>query len=239
MRFTDYFDKIRIISLPSRLDRRRQIAREFERHGMPVDGGKVEFFDAIRPEHEGGFGSIGLHGCFLSHLEILRQSRAAGLSRVVHVEDDLQLPRRFVAYQEPMVAALSEQPWDIAYFGHVMKLDAGRPYWVPHPAAERVELTHFFAVNGSVFDRLIAFLEASMTRPVGHPEGGPASPDGAISMFRHFNPDVVTLVANPSLGWQRSSRTDAHELRWFDRAPVIKDVVGVLRQCRAWTTSYR
>jgi glycosyl transferase, family 25 len=34
------------------------------------------------------------------------------------------------------------------------------------------------------------------------------------------------------LGEQRSSRTDVHSLRWFDRLVLVKDVVASLRRVR-------
>jgi hypothetical protein len=238
MKLIEYFDMIRIISLPSRPDRRREVVGELARHGMSLEPGKVEFFDAIRPATDGGFASVGLHGCFLSHLQVLRESRAAGLSRVLILEDDFQLSRKFGEYQGAIVDQLRGRRWDLVYLGHrIATGPAPAPGLIPF--GEHVELTHCYGVDGAIFDRFIAFLEQLLTRPPGHPDGGPMSPDGAITTFRARNPDVVTLIAAPSLCWQRSSRTDNHPLRWIDRAPVVRDLVGLARRVKVLIGSFR
>ncbi len=240
MNVLDYFGRVSVISLLSRTDRRRDMARELERHGMPIRPGKVEFFDAFRPEEAAGFPSIGLHGCYLSHLGVLRQARDAGAARVLVFEDDAQISRQFDKYQEQLVAQLRREDWGIVYFGHPLDTGASAtdvPRLIPHVGA--FDLAHFYGVNGQALDRLVRFLEGCLTRPPGHPEGGPMSPDGALSVFRERNPDLPTLIASPNLGWQRSSRTDNHALRWFDRAPIVRDAVAVARRARAIAGSFR
>jgi glycosyl transferase, family 25 len=61
-----------------------------------------------------------------------------------------------------------------------------------------------------------------MQRPYGHPAGGPQHYDGALTMFRVENKDLVRLIAVPNCWRQRSSRSDIHG-RWFDRGPEIAD----------------
>ena len=240
MKIRDYFDWIPIISLASRLDRRRDVASELKRHELPLEPGKVEFFDGIRPENDGGFPSIGLHGCFLSHLEILRKARSAGFARILILEDDFQLSRKFDRSQESIVKQLQDQRWDIVYFGHLIPTGASpSPTFVPVDRELDILLTHAYAVNGAIFERLVSFLETLLTRPPGDPEGGPMSPDGALSTFRKRNPDVVTLIASPNLCWQRSSRTDNHALRWIDVVPVVRNVVGLGRRLKILIGSYR
>jgi hypothetical protein len=240
MKLIDYFSRVRIISLLSRSDRRAAITRELIKHGMTLELGKVDFFDAIRPNTAAGFPSIGLHGCFLSHLQILKEARAQALDRVLVLEDDLQLWKRFQAYVGPLLDQLCSQHWGIVYFGHSVKLNyLPSATLVSVPSTQRIMLTHFLGINGSLFDRLIDFFEGLRQRPPGHPEGGPMSIDGGFSTFRLQNPDVVTLLANPSLGWQRSSRTDAHPNKWFDRAPVIRDAVAWMRRGKSLLNSYR
>src|SRR4051812_42274226 len=175
MKVRDYFDRIRIISLPSRPDRRREVVGELRRHGMALEPGRVEFFDAIRPADDGGFASVGLHGCFLSHLEVLRESRAAGLARVLILEDDFQLSRRFDEHQEAIVDQLRGREWGLVYLGHPVDTGpATAPGLVPYVGD--VALTHCYGVDGAAFDRLIAFFEQLLSRPPGHPDGGPMSP---------------------------------------------------------------
>ena len=61
------------------------------------------------------------------------------------------------------------------------------------------------------------------------------SPDGAVTWFRRDNPDVLTVVATPSLAYQRSNRSDLAP-NWFDRMPVLRDAVGT---ARAWRRRLR
>ena len=54
--------------------------------------------------------------------------------------------------------------------------------------------------------------------------------DGAYSMFRARRPDVVTLISSPSLGGQRSSRSDITANRWYDRQPLLRGLAGLARK---------
>ena len=83
-------------------------------------------------------------------------------------------------------------------------------------------------------DRLLRFLEELQQRPPGHPDGGPMHLDGAYSTFRAQNPDVVTLIASPNLGWQRSSRSDIYPNAWFDRVPGFRQLAGAARTSKTW-----
>lgn len=81
----DHYDIIRIINLPSREDRRLEMIGELRRHGIEVDGERVAFSEAISPKEADGFYSIGAHGCYQSHLNILE---ASGDESVLIIEDD-------------------------------------------------------------------------------------------------------------------------------------------------------
>ena len=59
-----------VINLPYRTDRRSEMQRELSRIGW-----NAQFFPAIRPASAGSFSSIGAHGCFLSHLAVLKAAR--------------------------------------------------------------------------------------------------------------------------------------------------------------------
>jgi hypothetical protein len=52
-------------------------------------------------------------------------------------------------------------------------------------------------------------------------------------MFRQRHPEVLTLLAQPSLGSQRPSRSDITHNRWYDRWPVVRGAVAVARQLKA------
>lgn len=59
--------------------------------------------------------------------------------------------------------------------------------------------------------------------------------DGALNHFTSQDPDIVTLATLPALGVQRPSRTDVHDLAWFDRVPALRTVVAALRKIKRMT----
>ncbi len=232
-KITDYFEGVYAVNLPERKDRYQLIVKELESAGMPLTPHKVEIFPAIRPDEAGGFSSIGARGCFSSHLAILKQAKQQGLSNILIVEDDLKISEKFRIDEAVIVEQLCQQDWDFAYFGHVEEVGEKSPVALV-PFSEGVMTTHFYAVNAKIFDRLLEFLEALQQRPPGHPDGGPMHLDGAYSTFRARNPDVVTLIASPSLGWQKSSRSDIYPNSWFDFVPGIRQLASAARTGKTW-----
>jgi len=229
MRLSDVFDRTYVLNLPDRADRRREMGEVLARAGMAWEDGRVELFGATRPADAGPFPSLGARGAFLSHLGMLRKARDLKLSRVLLLEDDLEFSPKLGPALDALAERLGRDDWGMVYLGH----DLPSPPPPDSPCALTpydgpIVLAHFYGV----LDRLIAFLELVMSRPPGHPDGGPMHVDGAFSTFRGQNPDVLTLVASPSLGWQRSSRSDIASNRWYDRAPVSRELVGLARRLR-------
>lgn len=206
---TDLFALTRVLNLPARTDRLREISAQLDVLGMPFVAGEVELLPAICPAEAAGFSNSAVHGCFLSHLEILRDARARGVANLLVIEDDLQVLPQDVETLYSMAEQLMERPWDIAYFGHSIPAPPTQaPGWVSFRGELRT--SHFYAVHRPVFSPLIAYLEDCLKRPPGHPVGGPMEYDGALNMFRLWYPETVTLIAQPSLGGQRSSPSDIH-----------------------------
>ena len=238
-KITDYFQRVYAVNLPERKDRRQLIVKELEEAGMPLTPHRVEIFSAIRPDEAGGFPSIGARGCFYSHVAILKQAKHQGLSNILIVEDDLEISAKFRTDQAVIVEQLRQQDWDFVYFGHVEKVEQKSPLALV-PFSKGMMTTHFYAVNGRIFDRLVRFMEELQQRPPGHPDGGPMQIDGAYSTFRAQNPDVITLIASPNLGWQRSSRSDISP-KWWDTVPGLRQLVGAARiskiRLKRWLSS--
>lgn len=212
--FLTTFDRIAIINLPERRDRRRAVTRELHSLGLSVDGVRVRFVPAIRPDGPGDFPSTGARGCFLSHLKVLRQAQADGVQRLLVLEDDVMFTPalRQAAHLGP---ALEQGGWHLAYPGHVQAALPGPLRW--ERSSEALVCAHCYAVNGSALPVLVAYLEACLARPAGHPEGGPMHVDGALTWLRRQRPDLVTLLASRSLAGQRSSRSDIIGPSWLDR----------------------
>jgi hypothetical protein len=229
MSLADLFDCTYVVNLPDRHDRRKAITRELQTAGMPLEAGRVELFPAIRCEQADGFPNAGARGCFQSHLQILERSQHRKLESVLVLEDDLAMSPLIRQYQKEL-AALLKQPWDIVYLGHLVEV-AKEPPLRLNRFDGPLMTSHFYGVKGIARDKLIDYLKNAANRPAGHPEGGRMHLDAALTMFRQANPDLITLIASPNLGWQRPSRSDIHST-WMQKTPVFREVYDIARQLR-------
>ena len=87
------YDRIRVISLPNRKDRRRAMSRELR--GIPF-----AFFDAYRVNLPGLFSSPGALGGVLSHVQALAEAAADGESILI-LEDDCTLGPEVWTFDPP------------------------------------------------------------------------------------------------------------------------------------------
>ena len=226
-----FFGITRVINLPERRDRYRQIKRQLNFLGMPFTHGKVELFPAIRVADPAGFPSPGVRGCFLSHLAVLKDARARGLTSVLVLEDDLEVFPEDITLLATLLECSTHVQWDFLYLGHVLALPPAPAQLVAFTGP--IQTCHFYAVHSGIFDRVIGYLESCLTRHPGDPIGGPMNIDGALTMFRAANPDVVTLVAQPSAGSQRSSRSDI-SVRPLEQVPGLRQAMGFARAVRSF-----
>jgi glycosyl transferase family 25 len=217
------FDRTIVLSLASRPDRRADMSSELARIGWPEH--QITWYPAIDPREAAGFRNAGYRGCFLSHLAALNLARNAGYQTVLILEDDCDFSPSFPA----VAAALAGGAWGIAYLGHVEQVDIGPSPLVEWLPSLSVKLTHCYAVQGFVLPSLCAYLEAMILRPAGSVNGGPMSPDGALSWFRRAHPDICTLLASPSVAGQRSSRSDLRPRLW-DRVPGVRHAAAAFRR---------
>ncbi len=230
MRVMDYFDKVYIINLVDRADRRAEVLEEFARAKIELKEGHIEFFPATRPTDKGDFPTIGAKGCFLSHLECWKKAKSEGAKTVLVIEDDLAIAPRYTEDEHRLVEQLSSQAWDVVYFGHALDTPSNTPsQMVPFDGG--IMLAHFYGLNEAYRDKLIQFFELAASRPGGHPEGGPMYPDAAINFYRFKYPGSITLVTQPNLGTQRSSRSDVTP-KWHDRVPGLKSLAGIARKVK-------
>jgi len=230
----NFFDKSYIINLPERTDRRQKMEQELKLLGS-VEPSRVVFFPAVKPADPGDFPSIGARGCFLSHLEVLKEAKRQNLDNVLILEDDLLFTRFLIKQQDEVVRELQSLNWDMAYPGHALGLSPSSQ-GIFHEYSEPLPLSHFMAINKTAIAQLVDFLEAVLMRPAGHPDGGPMHVDGAYSTFRLQHPQIVTLIAHPSLGLQRSSPSSIAGYKWFETLPVFTQVLDVARNVKDWRT---
>lgn len=231
--FFAFFDKTYIINLPERLDRRQEMEQELKRFGLSESSNQIKFFPAIKPHDQGEFPSIGARGCFLSHLAVLKEARSQHLNNLLIMEDDLSFRNLLIEHQEEVTRELNQLNWDFAYLGHYLDV-APQEKIIFQEYSEEIQMSHFIAINGRIIPQLVDFLEELLKRPAGHPDGGPMHVDGAYSTFRAQNPSVITLIANPSLGFQRSSPSNVSGFKWFDKLPVFTQLATAVRQSKNW-----
>lgn len=218
------FDRLYVLNLPDRADRRREMAGELARIGTGFGDPRVRLFPAVRPADSGGFPSTGARGCFLSHLAMLRDARDSGANHMLILEDDCDFAAGFDRLLPAALDQLDLLGFDIFYGGHdpierPEDIRAASPLTLADSATP-VRTTHFIGFGRAAIAALIPYLEAMLLRPPGSPEGGPMHVDGAYNWFRAARPDMVAWLASPQLGHQRPSRTDIAPPGPLDRLPA-------------------
>jgi glycosyl transferase, family 25 len=226
-----------VLNLSDRTDRLRHTERELRLIGMPIDGERVRRFEAIRSAEAEPFERSGSKGCYLSILEILSGAAEEGLDNVLILQDDATFLQDFNIFEDAIVSQLQTQPWDLAQFGYLPSEESSRDHFsaLPHSAFGtlqpfRGELiqAHCFAVNGPAIPAYVQFLQALLTRPRGHPDGGPMPIDGTFNVYSR-QPNITRLVAVPSMVAQFSSRSDVTP-SWFDRSRLLRPLASLARR---------
>lgn len=231
----DYFERIFIINLPARTDRRSEMAAQLKAIGLSLEKENIELFPAVRPDAPEGFPSIGAKGCFMSHLGVLRSAQRLGLQRVAIFEDDLDFAVDFNARISSLIEQLQSVKWSMFYGGyHVEQGFCGPSHGglVESQPYELIVTCHFMVFQGEAISAAVQYLENILERPAGDSKGGPMHVDGAYNWFRRANPQFKTVLAAPALGFQRASRTDIHDLRWYDATPFVRDGVAYVRRIK-------
>jgi len=224
------FDRVRIINLRRRSDRRAETLRELGALGECVDGHRLGFFDAVEPNDAGGFPSPGVRGCYLSHLAVLEAAAGDDVAMLLVMEDDVAFVRDADLLLVEATRQLEQTDWDIAYFGHALNRVSGTPHWLPVTGPMRY--AHCYAVQRRALRRLVEFLQQVLAREPGHPDGGPMHVDGAFSTFVARHTDIRAVYFSRSLVYQRPSRTDLHRPSLIDRHPLLRQLAVPLRRLK-------
>lgn len=233
---TDTFDKIYIINLAHRQDRRDEMQAELAKIGLSLQDPHIMLFTAVKPDSAGEWPSIGAKGCFMSHLGVLQHAKQSGYSNILILEDDLNFVAKFNEKLTALMQKITEKgvDWQFFYGGYElepMPLASADGYQITSPGLG-IRTTHFVGFSARIIPQLIDYLTAMMARPAGDPQGGPMHVDGAYGWFRKTHPQYTTVIATPELGYQRSSQTDIYALGWKDRLPIIKDAVRMARKVK-------
>ena len=219
MNIFEYFDLTQIVNLPSRKDRRQETELEFKKYGFPINVKKSSFFKAISPTTPEGFSNCGVRGCFLSHMRIIENAVTSKLNNILILEDDIYFSKNILKYDSIAIKELDNIDWDFAYFGHKLPTSTNENIW--KEIDEPVFMTHFYAINGKILPQFLEFLQNLLSRPPGHPQGGPMHYDGAINTFLKQNSNIKAYFFSKNLGYQRPSKTDLHETTIFDKYLIL------------------
>ena len=228
------FDRIYVINLAHRADRRREMEAELNGIGLSLDHPAVTLFPASFPADEGSFSSRGARGCFESHLGVHRAILEDGVQRALMLEDDAS----FVPDFAPILAAIGDDleriDWDMLYSVAPLDPQPGDQAVGQHLLAlspeHRFAQAHFVGFSHRFSERAVPYLEAMRARPPGDPQGGPMHVDGAYCWMRAAYPEMTVLGGRQPLAVQRPSRSDIADLRFWDRWPVLRQAAAGLRR---------
>jgi len=219
--------KIYVINLDHRTDRWAEMGAQLARVGLGADAPQVQRFSAVKPEAPDGFPSIGAKGCFISHLEVLREAEKLGHERFLILEDDAEFSGRFLTESTAIFSQIAETEPDITYLGHRIlgartgSIETSDALLVPLKPTVGVQTTHAMVISQAACAKMIPYFEAMLERPPGDPAGGPMHVDGAYSWFRKDHPDCITLITPQEVIGQRSSKSDIYDGGWKERLPFL------------------
>lgn len=227
----DAFDKAYIINVADRRDRYVQTVKEFARFGIDVPSPRVAFHIARRPVVKGAFPTLGARGSFTSHLAVLERALSERAQNVLIFEDDVRFTAAAHSASSAVAAALRRVDWDVVYLGYLSPTaPTGSGPLMVSTAPTRGG--HAYGVNARFMGEMAHFMRECERRPAGDPDGGPMFRDGAYNHIRQMRMDLKVYLAVPNLATQRSSRTDLHRLRIYDRIKMLSPVISTMRAMR-------
>lgn len=206
----DQYQRVVVINLPERVDRRRQMESELKAIGAAE---RVRFFPACKPQNAGPFQSKGEHGCYLSHLTILKEAAAANES-VLILEDDCDFT---AAVRRPRPQS------DLMWGGYKIH-------------EEWIEGSHCMGFSAATVHRVVPYLEQLMI-------DGPIPMDGSYIWFCRDNPDIVVDACNPPIAVQRPSRSDIKDAGGLPHNSPITSIVHsakrAVKRRMLWTGDFQ
>lgn len=226
----DFFERVFVINLEYRKDRRQAMERELVRIGYDPD--KVYWFKAFRPETPEPFYSVGMHGVFLSHLGVLSKACELGLHKCLILEDDAKFSSDFQAQAATVVNDLGTCAWDVFYGGYsIDDTPSTKGPITELPSSTPLLLAHCVAFNDTTILRVRDYISQQPSRAKGDPAGGPMMIDGSYSWARK-DLDLRTFIATPQICVQRPSSSDITPKNWFDRLPLVRELANTVRRLK-------
>ena len=204
------FDRIRIINLPSRPDRRAEMNRELRRIGLENDP-RVQFVDGVLVQDKTPFRAPGEKGVFLAQLGIISDAAAAGES-VLILEDDVDFTPAAESWSR-------SDDCDIAYGGYLAP-DAADLH------TSDIIGAHCIGFSARAAQALAPFLSELLNHE------SPPPIDGAYVWFRRQREGFRTEFADPVVAVQRPSRSDITPAHRFDRIRLLHGPMTLARRLK-------
>lgn len=228
------FERIFVINLAERQDRRKEIAEQLALVGLSFEDPLVELFPAVRPADRGNFPTIGARGCFMSHLGIIERAVDLGLTRILILEDDMDWTRLINDISGDDLRRLTETEWHFLHGGNVTgpSKEASRFGMKRLEPDEGLLCTHLIGLRGEIIATASTYFKDMLAREPGSPDGGPMHVDGAYSWLRKDFPGFISYVCEPALATQRPSRSDIAEAEGWRALPGMQSVLEVARVLR-------
>ena len=203
------FQRIRIINLPSRPDRRAEMAAELRRIGLEGDP-RVQFVDGVIVSDMKPFRRPGEKGVFLAQLGIISDAAAAGES-VLILEDDVDFT--------PALESWRPSPeCDIAYGGY----EAADP---ANLQSSDIIGAHCIGFSARAVQALAPFLSDLLEHDA------PPPIDGAYVWFRRQREGFRAEFAEPVVAVQRPSRSDISSSS-LDRLALLRPGLAIIRKLK-------
>jgi len=232
----DLFDHTYVINLPERADRRRDMHKQLQVTGVgaasDILSTRVEFVPGVRPAEAAPFGSVGVKGCFLSHLAVLNAALLGGFESVMILEDDAEFEGNVAEIVPRLEEAILRQDWGIVQLGYLpMTEELPTVDGALVPFRGDVQGLHCYAVHRKALVPLIGHFERQLAGRAGDDIYGPMAADGTVNTFAWVNHDVPRHLLVPSICRQRSSRSDISPAP-LDRIPFTRALVAMARRAR-------
>jgi glycosyl transferase family 25 len=181
----EFVDKVVYINLDHREDRRQIMARLFQEGQIPLE--KVLRFPAIRH-------AVGIVGCAIGHIAILKRAKREGWKNVLILEDDLTWTPDFQTNYTKL-ETLTKSPYDVCMLG-------GLYMETTPPKIHIAFCTNAYIVNSHYYDTLLDNFEYGLKMKLDKPK----------PIF-----SVLSNQSQQSLYNQQVNKDDLHnvDVYWF------------------------
>lgn len=142
----EFIDKFIYINLDHREDRRQIMNRLFKDGHIPLD--KVERFSAIRHP-------VGIVGCAMGHIAILKKAKANGWKNVLIMEDDMEWAPNLTENYEALKHLIQTSKCDVCML-------AGLFIDYEYPRVKTAFCTNAYIVNSHYYDMLLNNFETGL-----------------------------------------------------------------------------